>query len=452
MDGVTYTWDNNSNLLSDGTNAYTYDHANRLISVVGSATTSSFGYRCNGLSSDPWGIIGCQSDRVSQTVDGMTESYTLDLNNWLTQVLADGTNTYLYGTGRIAQYDVGGAEYFLGDALGSVRQLTDTAGDVTLAKSYQPFGNVMQSAGTGSSSYGFTNEWIDGNGLIYLRARYYEPGIGRFISKDEFPGDKTNPLSYNAYLYGQDNPIIYTDPSGWCIQGDKGCLDAAQRLYVKFGWYIKGTWSFSEVNKLTEAAGKIAAWLNRHGGNGEARMRAIMAPAWFNHANIIWEDILKSHHVWGYDVYLLSQFTKGGVIHEMAHILDNHMGSTSSASIIGGGPSDEMVKSLGVDPSACPIRFLCKPKYEDMLKEASAELQFEEYGLSGPSEDFGETFRVAVTDERKLLDKIPMRAKWLLQYIQKLTSTKPEFKGQPYKHRYPTPNPQPLPPCSPPQY
>ncbi len=88
VDGVAYTWDSNGNLLSDGVNAYTYDHANRLVSVVGSTTTSSFGY--NGL-----------GDRLQQTVDSVTTDYTLDINNWLTQVLADGTNTYLYGTGRI---------------------------------------------------------------------------------------------------------------------------------------------------------------------------------------------------------------------------------------------------------------------------------------------------------------------------------------------------------------
>ena len=144
----------------------------------------------------------------------MTENYTLDLNNWLSQVLADGTNTYLYGPGRIAQYDAGGGEYFLGDTLGSVRQLSDATGNVILAKSYQPFGNVMQSVGTGSSPYGFTNEWTDGNGLVYLRTRYYELGIGRFITKDVWPGDFNHPLSLNSWLYVYANPINFSDPSG----------------------------------------------------------------------------------------------------------------------------------------------------------------------------------------------------------------------------------------------
>ncbi len=54
-----------------------------------------------------------------------------DLNSGLTQVLEDGTNIYLYGIGWIAQTDGTDTEYFLGDALGSVRQLTDASGAVT---------------------------------------------------------------------------------------------------------------------------------------------------------------------------------------------------------------------------------------------------------------------------------------------------------------------------------
>jgi len=56
----------------------------------------------------------------------------MDLNAGLTQVLQDGTNTYLYGAGRVAQYSANGPEYYLGDALGSVRQMVDASADVTL--------------------------------------------------------------------------------------------------------------------------------------------------------------------------------------------------------------------------------------------------------------------------------------------------------------------------------
>jgi RHS repeat-associated protein len=196
VDGVTYTWDENGNLLSDGVNTYTYDHANRLTSVVGPSSSSSYAY--NGL-----------GDRLQGTVDGVTTNYSLDLNNWLTQVLADGTTTYLYGTGRIAQYDASGAQYFLADALGSVRQLVDSMGVVGMAEVYEPFGEAMTSAGTTVTSYGFTGEWTDLTGLVYLRARYYAPVVGRFISKDPMQ------RKANSYLYAGTDPINRIDPTGY---------------------------------------------------------------------------------------------------------------------------------------------------------------------------------------------------------------------------------------------
>lgn len=73
----------------------------------------------------------------------------------------------------------------LGDALGSVRQLADSQATLTLSKSYEPYGGVLSSAGTGSSTYAFTGEQYDSvTGLVYLRARYYAPGVGRFMNID----------------------------------------------------------------------------------------------------------------------------------------------------------------------------------------------------------------------------------------------------------------------------
>ena len=144
--------------MNDGVNTYIYDSASRLISVNG---TSLYSY--NGL-----------GDRLSQTVDGQVTNYTLDLNTGLTQVLDDGTNTYTYGLRRIFQQSGSTPEYFLGDALGSTRQLTNSAGEVTSAKSYDPYGVVTQTIGAGQSAYGYTGEQQDAaSGMVYLRARYY---------------------------------------------------------------------------------------------------------------------------------------------------------------------------------------------------------------------------------------------------------------------------------------
>lgn len=164
---------------------------------------ATYGY--NGLGDRIW-------QDSSQQGASHTE-YTLDLNAGLTQVLSDGTNNYTYGLGRISQTGVD-TEYFLGDALGSVRQLTNGSGDVTLAKSYTPFGEVLSSNGSGVSPFAYTGEATDANGMVYLRSRYYNPAMGRFMNRDTFPGFLGLSQSQNRFVYTENNPIRYVDPTG----------------------------------------------------------------------------------------------------------------------------------------------------------------------------------------------------------------------------------------------
>ncbi|MEW5868619.1 MAG: hypothetical protein AB1894_05035 [Chloroflexota bacterium] len=86
-------------------------------------------------------------DRVTQTMDGDTTTYVLDTAAGLTQVLAKDDTTYLYGLGRIAQQGESSTEYFLGDALGSVRQLVDGDGVVMLARSTIPTARCWTASG-----------------------------------------------------------------------------------------------------------------------------------------------------------------------------------------------------------------------------------------------------------------------------------------------------------------
>jgi len=151
VNGVAQTWDNNGNLLSDGASTYSYDAANRLKTVTQGANAYSYVY--NGL-----------GDRLSQTVNGVTTQYTLDLNAGLTQVLTDGTNTYLYGPTRIGEKQAGNFVYHLPDALGSVRQLADAGANVTLTRSYEPFGDTLTTTGTGNTTFGFAGEQRDASG------------------------------------------------------------------------------------------------------------------------------------------------------------------------------------------------------------------------------------------------------------------------------------------------
>ncbi|MGD8456598.1 MAG: RHS repeat-associated core domain-containing protein [Anaerolineales bacterium] len=131
--------------------------------------------------------------------------------------MSDGTNTYLYGNSRISEYAGVDWTYCLADALGSVRQLTDSYAFVLFAQSYDPYGTPLNTYGETGSNYGYTGEWTDGTGLQHLRARYLDTGIGRFISRDTWEGDYNDPLSLNRWNYVEGNPINFTDPSGYCV-------------------------------------------------------------------------------------------------------------------------------------------------------------------------------------------------------------------------------------------
>jgi len=99
--------------------------------------------------------------------------------------------------------------YFLGDALGSVRQLVHETGEVVLAKRYSPYGKTSESAGSGETAYSFAGEWQSTAETFYLRARFYSIN-GYFLTKDTWQGNYNLPLSYNAWLYGYANPIHWT--------------------------------------------------------------------------------------------------------------------------------------------------------------------------------------------------------------------------------------------------
>ena len=153
-------------------------------------------------------------DRLAQIVTGVTTKYALDPTG-LAQVLIETTSGqsthYLPG---LAQYGGNAWNYYLPDRLGSVRQLTDPSGAVMLARSYDPFGNGLEQTGGGQSVFGYTGEQTDPTGLVFLRARYYNPALGRFLTADSVVPDPLSSVGWNRYAYVYDNPTRYTDPTG----------------------------------------------------------------------------------------------------------------------------------------------------------------------------------------------------------------------------------------------
>ena len=131
------------------------------------------------------------------------------------------------------------------NGLGSVRQELDSSEDVDAVNSYRPFGLPLD--GSGGDPYGFAGEpWESNVGLLYLRARYYNPYLNRFISPDTIVPDYAFPPSIHKYAYVHNNPVNFTDPSGHQAElpPDKEIEEMLKRhSYLRtrdYGWFDMG--------------------------------------------------------------------------------------------------------------------------------------------------------------------------------------------------------------------
>jgi RHS repeat-associated protein len=205
--GQTYTVDANGNLTSFPSNALAYDQANRLKTATISGTTTTYAYDGDGK-------------RASKTVGLTTTSYVYDANGSLPNVLTDGSRKYVYGLGLAYATDTTGnvQAVYHADGLGSVRALTDASGNLVATYQTDPFGVPTQTQGSSSQPFGYTGQQQDAeSSFVFLRARYYDPALGRFLSRDTVVGSVADPLSLNLFTYAQDNPVEFTDPSGKCF-------------------------------------------------------------------------------------------------------------------------------------------------------------------------------------------------------------------------------------------
>ena len=122
--------------------------------------------------------------------------------------------TYTYGDDLISYHQGNGSQYYLYDGLGSTRGLTNSSGQLTDQYSYDAYGQTTDHTGTSNNKYEYAGEQKDITGNYYLRARYYNPSIGRFSQMDTYMGQNGNPITLHKYLYANASPTMYTDPSG----------------------------------------------------------------------------------------------------------------------------------------------------------------------------------------------------------------------------------------------
>ncbi|MEK9132088.1 MAG: RHS repeat-associated core domain-containing protein, partial [Patescibacteria group bacterium] len=161
-------------------------------------------------------------NRIKKTANGESTYYLNDGLTVLNEISGDGTisKSIIKGLEQIAEISADGTTtYTHQDILSSTVLLTNQAGAVVAEYEYDVFGDVIgKDEGTATSektSYLFTGQEFDPESdLFYYNARYYNPALGRFISRDVVLGKDGDVLSRNLFIYVKNNPLKYTDPTG----------------------------------------------------------------------------------------------------------------------------------------------------------------------------------------------------------------------------------------------
>ncbi len=272
-----YSYDANGNLTNAAGDAYTWDHDNRLTSVSGGSgsVTTEYLYDASGA-------------RIGRTVagggdPGSTNYFVLDYKAPLKMPLAETdasgniTRYYIWSShGLLCHLDVdpsSGAitstRYYHPDEQGSTLALTDENGEVIDQFTYSPYGKVLNRTGSTDIPY----QWLgalavrnEGNGLYYMLNRYYSADMKRFISVDP----KGISGGFNLYAYGNLNPLFYTDPFG---------MEASSWLSQVGGWIGSGATAIGGWigGGAINAGGWISSGLSTISG-----LVSVGEPTWFN--------------------------------------------------------------------------------------------------------------------------------------------------------------------------
>jgi len=221
--GANYNYDNNGNLYSkaswsltdatgeteeidvtetsDGYSQYTYDGLNRLTQVTNGSNTYTYEYDGDG-------------HRTAKVVNGTRTDYIWDGDYIVAETTNGVTTAYIRGNKLHFSKTGDTKKYYLYNGHGDVVQLLDSNYNVVTEYMYDAFGNQLTET-TDTNPFRYCGEYYDAEtGLIYLRNRYYDTSVGRFISE--------NPIrdGLNWYVYCGNNPVSFVDPLGlWAADG-----------------------------------------------------------------------------------------------------------------------------------------------------------------------------------------------------------------------------------------
>ncbi|MCP3993729.1 MAG: RHS repeat protein, partial [bacterium] len=205
---VLYGWDADSNQISrihDGSAAsFSYDARGRLLQIDHPGGSVSYGYNPDGQRVRETDSSG---DRLSQ-LDG-SDVVAVFGQSGLEQYYTHGPAV----DEPLAQLGPDGTHYLHHDALGSITSLSGPSGGPAGSARFRPFGEVEERTGA-SSSFAFAARELDSTSQYYFRARYYDPGAGRFTSLDPVGSQFLAPKTLNGFDYAFSNPVRFKDPGG----------------------------------------------------------------------------------------------------------------------------------------------------------------------------------------------------------------------------------------------
>ncbi|MCL1974687.1 MAG: RHS repeat-associated core domain-containing protein [Firmicutes bacterium] len=273
---VNYSYDANNRLTQDvktagsavTTGNYFYDpNGNQLARVSETLSPSGSGtsqigidssdvelYEYDGRDRLVYSNVNDEAVAYTYRADGLRNSKETDAGK--TTHLWDGANIaadmsggaviarYVRGIGLLMSDSAEGQRYFLYNGHGDVVQLANASGNIVKTYDFDAFGNERNSDPADTNPFRYCGEYFDREtGTIYLRARYYNPMVGRFSQQDGWEFGKLNdPLSLNLYTYCMNNPVMLIDPSGheydWIKKfvADLGILEED----VKYDYFSSG--------------------------------------------------------------------------------------------------------------------------------------------------------------------------------------------------------------------
>jgi len=187
-------------VLGGETVSFTFNSRNQLLS------TDSLSYRYDA-----------ENQRIALGDTQLVVSSQPALSQVLVRTKGNGQVTYyVYGLGLIGEASAGSYFSYHFDFRGSTVALTDDGGVVIERVFYSPFGTVLQKGqfDTPFLFNGLYGVMTDGNGLYYMRARYYSPDLRRFVNRDVVLGNVTRGQSLNRFAFVEGNPVSFVDPFG----------------------------------------------------------------------------------------------------------------------------------------------------------------------------------------------------------------------------------------------